>query len=110
MEENINFENRKNVIKPLLELIKESMELMESYVNMDSDVHIIMDGMKVGQEIPGPPSYEHVLQTIEATSESEHSFFRQLGSMVPDYISNKEFEKLFNRYEYLRLKCEKFRR
>ncbi len=107
MENIINLEEKKGPAKPLLEIIKESMKLMRDYLDLDDKCEVITDGQPVDVHVYGPPNYKHVLQTIEATSESQHSYFRQLGALVPQYISKKEFERLFNEYEELRLECGK---
>jgi len=103
----MNLSERKSPAMPCIEMIEESMKLMRAYINSDSKTEIIIDGQSVSQHINGPPTYEDVLQTVEATSESRYSYFRQLGSIVPEHLSKKEFERLFGLYENLRIECER---
>ena len=108
MEDKINMNKWRNPIKPLLRRIEDSIELMVAYINLDSKTELIVDGQLINQHIHGPLTYDYVLQTIEATSESKDSYFKQLGSMAPKYISKREFKKLFKEYGELRLECYKF--
>ena len=107
MENKINMNKWRNSIKNLLGMIEDSVELMVAYINLDSKTENV-DGQLINRYIHGPLTYDYILQTIEATSESKDSYFKQLGLMMPKYISKKEFKRLFKKYEELRLECYKF--
>lgn len=91
-------------IKPMVIGIYESFSLLESYLDQDENCEIILDGMRVGQEISGPPLYEHVLTAVNATD----CWLRHLSLFI-NKITESRFEKLVNDYEKLRLRCDQFR-
>jgi len=107
MTDIISLKDHRSTAGPLLEMIEGSVNLMRAYVDLDFETEIIKNGQPVDQHVHGPPSYDDVIQTIEATSESRDCYFRQLGAMVPRVISQTEFERLFSNYEKLRLKCQR---